>query len=1179
MKQIRIVWWSLMWGSLLCCGAIAGAAETNSIRLAIGPFFAPAGNVALEKAASELPDLLAALLPQDGRFQLVERDKVTAIWNELHLAQAGLTSADTVIKLGRILSCDWLVSGSFVKTESGTQIWVKVINTQDSVVMDLQSVPYVQDNITATADAIASFLGQARSRERPREFIALGRFNDYSISSTHEDWSQRLLILLEKHFLAAGYGVVERDAVAPIFAEYQFQAAGHTGDSTNQVKLKPAFWIVDGGCKWIHDTQDKLSVTIRIQKMGGGEQEFLLAQPPGEELEKAVLDTVQSALAGTGSPTLEQAQAGEEKMRAEHLANLLQRHDEPPLLSHSTNQTFITVTNVDGQQRQVQVDTTFREREENHVNEYYKTLQQAILLNPNDMHAKFVLGRALFGSKDDAKNKQGEGLLEEAAASGDAIYATRAKNWLDYIRSGKLSFFHSKPGTPGLVTHGQPASFPPASFPVIDSNAVARGRAELKARDEKLFEAKNLATPSESMVQIPTSAFNESGLFGETTVFKLWKRIVFFGCGATLYSYDLDVNSIHEVGLPMKLKNSISAIEADTGVLWLGTSDGLFRISLADGTVREYTEKDGFPTPAITALRLVWGHLFIGFDGAFGYLNTGSGKFTGLMAGISLRQNWLHANQTPPASRVCSITTHDGNNFWVSSAWAFQHFDYGLNKWDPAMPQEAYADTGTGGLLDQNVAINSKFLVTENYQHCFSVCALPGTNWMSVNLKTNSTGMESSAIALDQANHDWLWIGDNAGGITLVDLPTLKIIAKGQIPKSPAADIRWIIPTADKVVIATREEESYYLRSLDKSTLFEKNPEHTSVKLNEITNLAVRSEHLVPTRTNPGLIACLNDGPITACSCGSAFGKGQLLVASGTSLKSFDWSGMFGPGSGTDFEKVDLPLKVEYPITAIASDEQNLWLGTDGGGLMHFQKSGATPTIFNEKDGFPMASIRSLALTPDRLFIGFGRGMDGAFGYLDTSTLKFTGTKSSGITLKMGEESLQPPPRHSVWQIKSPDGTNIFWIASASALYRLNFNSQEWSLQLPTHNQSDYPQAGGFRTLATDGDYIATIMASGGIGIYKVSADRWTHLNLSTNRTENDVTTVAIELAKPNYLWLGGHGKITIMDMETQKIVCEHQQDFRDGPIEFIVVYPADIFFIEESSGVHELFHWEKPNY
>ena len=270
--------------------ANASVAETNSIRLAVGPFFAPAGNVDLEKAATELPDILMVALSQENRFQLVERAKVSAIPSELHLVEAGLTSADTIGKLGRILSCDWLVSGSFVQTGSGVQIWVKVIDTQDSVVMDLQSVPYNQTNLSATTSAIVNFVAQTRSHSQvPREFIALGKFTDMSISSAREDWSPRLVALIEKHFLAAGYGVVEREAVAPIFSEYQFQAAGLTGDSTNHVKLKPAFWIVNGGCKWIRDTQDKLSVVIRIQKMGGGEQTFSFTKPPGEELEKEVV--------------------------------------------------------------------------------------------------------------------------------------------------------------------------------------------------------------------------------------------------------------------------------------------------------------------------------------------------------------------------------------------------------------------------------------------------------------------------------------------------------------------------------------------------------------------------------------------------------------------------------------------------------------------------------------------------------------------------------------------------------------------------------------------------------------------------------------------------------------------------------------------------------------------------
>ena len=80
---------NLVFSAWLLLGTVAFAQETNSIRMAVGPFFAPSGNASLEKAAAELPDILMVALSQENRFQLVERDKVNAIWGELHLAEAG----------------------------------------------------------------------------------------------------------------------------------------------------------------------------------------------------------------------------------------------------------------------------------------------------------------------------------------------------------------------------------------------------------------------------------------------------------------------------------------------------------------------------------------------------------------------------------------------------------------------------------------------------------------------------------------------------------------------------------------------------------------------------------------------------------------------------------------------------------------------------------------------------------------------------------------------------------------------------------------------------------------------------------------------------------------------------------------------------------------------------------
>jgi hypothetical protein len=802
----------------------ASALDTNAIRLAIGPFFAPVGNTTLEKAATDLPDLLMVSLSHESRFQLVEREKINAIWSELHLAEAGLTSADTVGKLGRILSCDWLVSGSFVQTGSGTQIWVKVINTQDSVVLDLQAVPHNGTNFSATADAVAKFLAQTGSRSRPHEFIALGKFEDKTVSATREDWSPRLAALIEKHFLAAGYGIVEREAMGPIFAEYQLQTAGLTGDSTNRVKLKPAFWIVDGGCKWIYDTQDKLSVAIRIQKMGGGEQVFSFTQPPGDALEKAVVDAIQSALTNANPMTLEQVQKEEGKIRSAHVGELVKgRGETMPPLRYSTNQTFITVTDAYGGKRQMLVDPTFLAQRESHAHEMLKTLQQAILLNPKDMHSKWALGMSLYCMADPVKKQHGQELLEEVAASDDVTNATKAKNWLADFKSGRLTLEPDRLGNLAIVTHGQPASVPA----VTNQQALANNMA---ARMAKLNEITNVVERAEGLVQIPPP--QSTGYFESIGAIKMWRGKFYIASGTTLQCYEPATESTVNVNLPLKLAHPITAIEADDKDLWLGTDGGgLVRIPQSGGTAREFGEKDGFPMPSLTALLLIQGRLLIGFgfqrSGAFGYLDTATEKFTGVMAEASIHKSRQEAVQNPPETSISSITTKEGTNILVASGIGLQRFDLASRKWTLAVPEDL-ADIR--GVSDNSMPTNSRFLAAQVPTRCVAICKLPGTQWTCVNISTDLTEDSAMSISTDQSNPNWLWIGGFHGKVTLLDMATSKIIGECNLPSHGV--VRWIFDGPDNIIFIamSKYSETYDLYCLKKPALSGTRPNAAPVR-------------------------------------------------------------------------------------------------------------------------------------------------------------------------------------------------------------------------------------------------------------------------------------------------------------------------------------------------------------
>jgi hypothetical protein len=809
---------SLIIAALLYFVAGTGFAETNVVRLAVGPFFAPAGNPKLAEAAAPLPDLLTAALSPDNRFQLVEREKVNALWSEFHLTEAGLTSADTVARLGKVLSCDWLVSGSLVPAESGPQVWIKVIDTASGVVLDLQALPYNPTNFPATAADIARFLAQARTRTQPREFIALEKFRDFSASATREDWTPRLVALIEKHFLAAGYGVVERETVAPIFSEYQLQSAGMTGDAAKRVKLKPAFWIVAGSWKWFRDTEDKLSVTVRIQKMGGGEQMLSFAKPPGPELEKAIVDGIQSALQSAGSPTATQAQAAEEKLHAKHIDELVKGRGEtwaPSRFDTNPSGPSITVTDRLGGKRQLTIDPNMLAQRESQKQEMLKTLQQAILLNPKDMHAKFKLGQGLFDGSSTVESKHGQDLLEEVAKSGDPVYAVKARNWLDDIRTGKISIKGDPFGNREIVTHGQPASLPPMTNRAAAKDALA-------ARVAKMHEITNIASRAESVATFPSSLLCRAHIENISTA-KYLQGKVYIAAGTTLFNYDFKSGYAVQLSLPVPLQHTITALEAGDGMFWLGTADGLIRISLADHKTRVFGEKDGFPSSSISALRLVPGRLFIGFgsqrNGALGWLDLATEKFTGLMAPAGVGKSWADAVKSPPDSPVSSIATLDGNNFWVASEVGLQHLDLGANQWSLATPTDL---AGVRGLGDNALAVNAKYLVAETPQRCVAVCPQPGAQWTCINVSTNFGENLSQALALDPVNPDWLWIGGGEKGmLTLLDLSTSTIIAQGHTTSH--GEVEWILATTNQVVFIARSSLSGFhdLYCLDKATLFE----------------------------------------------------------------------------------------------------------------------------------------------------------------------------------------------------------------------------------------------------------------------------------------------------------------------------------------------------------------------
>ncbi len=402
--------------------AISPAAQPKPLRVAVGPFFAPVGNEKLEQASKVLPELLTVALSGESKFQLVEREKVQAIWSELNLTAAGLVARENVLKVGRVLACDWLISGSFVQASGRTHIWTKLIDIRTGIVLDLNDSPYDGADFSQTVPAIAAFLAKAGSSSKGRQFIVMGPFVDMNpvLATNREDWSRRVPAAIEKHFHDAGFGVVELAAITPIFEERRLESAGLTGHPEQRVQLQPAFWLIDGGCEWA-ENQD-LGIGLRVQKIGGPEQMFRVAVAPGPDAEKAVVETITRALSNTN----EVAPA----LAAKAEADLLTRRGMELSMRNSP---FRQVHYGGQSQNQMEVLRSLELQKQRGLanrNAALATYERTLLLDPKNPEAKTMLGYALLLDDDPARREHGKELLKEVVASNDPKYAEHAQRHL-----------------------------------------------------------------------------------------------------------------------------------------------------------------------------------------------------------------------------------------------------------------------------------------------------------------------------------------------------------------------------------------------------------------------------------------------------------------------------------------------------------------------------------------------------------------------------------------------------------------------------------------------------------------------------------------------------------------------------------------------------------------------------
>jgi len=234
-------------------------------------------------------------------------------------------------------------------------------------------------------------------------------------------------------------------------------------------------------------------------------------------------------------------------------------------------------------------------------------------------------------------------------------------------------------------------------------------------------------------------------------------------------------------------------------------------------------------------------------------------------------------------------------------------------------------------------------------------------------------------------------------------------------------------------------------------------------------------------------------------------------------------------------------------VTTLFLREDDLWLGTDGGGIIQLSLKGELRGVYGIKDGLLMSSVRSFALFNNQLWIGFGSGTTGGIGYLDLKDGTYVGLTTVAL-LQAAQERPEAPPIVPVTSIRTADKKTL-WIATATALKRFDIDSAKWSTALP------FAPTG----LSVDKTFVAAGSPTGGVMICELSGSRWENIPLSKRPEDNHVSTLRVDGGR---LWLGDDKRLRHLDLGVRQVIGEAR--FDGGTVRYVAPEQSFLWFVAD---------------
>jgi hypothetical protein len=233
-----------------------------------------------------------------------------------------------------------------------------------------------------------------------------------------------------------------------------------------------------------------------------------------------------------------------------------------------------------------------------------------------------------------------------------------------------------------------------------------------------------------------------------------------------------------------------------------------------------------------------------------------------------------------------------------------------------------------------------------------------------------------------------------------------------------------------------------------------------------------------------------------------------------------------------------LPLTGGAPISSICEAGNSVWMGTDGEGLIEFEKSSHQCHQLTEKDGLMMNRIACLSAGANAIWIGYGAEWgDGGLGRLNVGTRQFLNFARSLHELDASVvESTDLPPRQAVVSALSVSDDEVWFVTS-----HMNIN------RVRHYNDKDRSWTGGpanCTSMALDQKRIVQAWYEGkesgkksghlGIRVMDFKLGKWQELTAFDTIPSGVATAIALD---GDNLWVGGMGYIALIDVNQDKLL------------------------------------------